>query len=79
MLFLARRVGFGYALFWAGTSVPSLTEKETALKKENLRKLTLNKETLSSLETGKLIAVVGADNTLDGRLCRTNYTCPDTK
>jgi hypothetical protein len=49
------------------------------MRKANKWKLTLNKETIANLEAGKLIEVVGGDNTLDGLRCRTNYTCPDTK
>lgn len=50
------------------------------MRKADKRKLTLNKETIASLEAGKLIEVAGrADNTLDGRFCYTNYTCPNTQ
>jgi hypothetical protein len=49
------------------------------MRKADQRKLTLSKETIASLEAGKLIEVAGGDNSLDGRLCYTMYSCPNTR
>ncbi len=50
------------------------------MRKAGKRKLTLSKETIASLEDGKLIEVAGgADNTMDGLRCYTNYSCPNTR
>jgi hypothetical protein len=42
------------------------------------RKLTLNKETIASLEAGQLIEAAGG-RSLAFTLCATVCTCPDTK
>ena len=50
------------------------------MRKTDKRKLTLSKETIASLEAGKMIEVAGgADNTIEGLRCYTNYTCPNTR
>jgi hypothetical protein len=47
-------------------------------KKEGKKKLTLNKETITNMEDGKLTNVAGGAPTFELR-CPTNYTCPDTR
>ena len=46
-------------------------------KKEGKKKLTLNKETITNLEDGKLTHVAGGA-TFELR-CPTAYTCPNTR
>jgi len=50
------------------------------MKKKVTKKLSLSKETLVTLESGKLIeAVGGGGNSFQIYTCPTNYTCPDTR
>lgn len=54
------------------------------MRKAGKKKLTLSKETIASLEEGKLIEVAGGEtktsyNSVDGLRCYTNNSCPNTQ
>jgi natural product precursor len=76
-----RRRGFGTAFAYNKFTYPDfrkdlLQESEMKKKDKKLKKLTLSKETLRSLEDSKLEAVLGGATSANSRCTACTCTCP---